>query len=419
MKKRIIIGILILSAVLILSVLFLTAYMSVKPIEEISQENIIGNSIASPDRIVYKDNENNYYEFVSGSEEYLELKELLNYSFSNYEKNGINISEEELEKIKQDTFLEFDYKKVSKNFVLSLNKEINPLIKLGNVGGNICIDKVKNIKKINNKLEELTKNKEPKNIEYKEYYSKNILDYFEYKYQQLFNTIDYSIYQVKIDNYEDYDKFKYICNLAIDEEITENTFKDNIVIITVSLIPKIEVEVNVGNIKYTYNSIENSTYGYRVHVLEVSKLVNTDCIYNNNMTDVENRIKMDKFNVEYDSSIENIDSEVFVTDFDNYINEYKNTNEFITKEEAKEIAEKGFQEAERICGTYEESTEKVSESEVLPNNFFTRKNTESDQTYYGKVSVYIFQREDEMGNGVSIYVDKATGKIIGGDAFGD
>ena len=32
---------------------------------------------------------------------------------------------------------------------------------------------------------------------------------------------------------------------------------------------------------------------------------------------------------------------------------------------------------------------------------------------------YIVRRENEMGNGIKIYVDVTTGLIIGGAAFGD
>ena len=47
----------------------------------------------------------------------------------------------------------------------------------------------------------------------------------------------------------------------------------------------------------------------------------------------------------------------------------------------------------------------------------------SDQSdkIYKEISrkCYIIQRENDMGNGISIYVDVTTGLIIGGEAFGD
>ena len=36
-----------------------------------------------------------------------------------------------------------------------------------------------------------------------------------------------------------------------------------------------------------------------------------------------------------------------------------------------------------------------------------------------KRNAYVVKRENDMGNGIKIYVDATTGLIIGGDAFGD
>lgn len=84
------------------------------------------------------------------------------------------------------------------------------------------------------------------------------------------------------------------------------------------------------------------------------------------------------------------------------------------------IAEKGFEETKRICGAYDKSTQVITEEKVIPNNFFTRKISERDNQYSEKIDTYVFTRVDDMElNGVKVYVDKKTGKIIGGAAFGD
>ena len=58
--------------------------------------------------------------------------------------------------------------------------------------------------------------------------------------------------------------------------------------------------------------------------------------------------------------------------------------------------------------------------EVTPNNYFTRKHNGSDQTYPDKKrKAYVFMKTNEMGNGVAVFVDVTTGKIIGGEAYGD
>ena len=118
---------------------------------------------------------------------------------------------------------------------------------------------------------------------------------------------------------------------------------------------------------------------------------------------------------------ENLDESVYLTDFENYnidSNEVK-----ISEERAKEIAEIGFQEsAARIAGEGIDDTESeyIEIREVSPNNYFTRKYSEATEVYTNiKRKAYVVTKENNMGNGVMIYVDVTTGLIIGGAAFGD
>ena len=124
---------------------------------------------------------------------------------------------------------------------------------------------------------------------------------------------------------------------------------------------------------------------------------------------------------EYDQAAEQLDEKIFVKNFDAY--QVTDNSVQISKSQAKKIAEKGFQEsakriaAEGIVDT-EEETDKVEE--VTPNNYFTRKHNGSDQTYPDKKrKAYVFMKTNEMGNGVAVFVDVTTGKIIGGEAYGD
>lgn len=123
--------------------------------------------------------------------------------------------------------------------------------------------------------------------------------------------------------------------------------------------------------------------------------------------------------VEHDNKVDNLE-DVFVTDITEFMNEYTNSTSKITKEKASKIAEKGFQEAERICGSYDENTQVLEERTIKPNNFFSRKIEWYDEVYSYNVDAYVFRRTDDMDlNGVEIYVDKKLGKIVGGYAFGD
>ena len=292
------------------------------------------------------------------------------------------------------------------------------MIKLADSGGSVVTKKILNRNKLKNTVDTLSKSEKKYTLDYKELTSLNHLEYLEYKYQELFKN-DSGVYQVKIENMSDYEKFKEICNIAVDTIIDKNTFVDNEIILTVTYKSKIDVKVSVGNIKYTYDKVENAEYACRVHLLIVSRIVNTDCIYNKNISQVESQVEYDNFKVNYNNSVENLNKDIFVTDFETFLGEYDNFKNTITEEEAKKVAETGFMEAERICGAYDDTTETVSEETVVPNNFFTRKISEGDMTYQRKIDVYVFSRVDSMGNGVSIYVDKKSGKIVGGVAFGD
>lgn len=419
MKKRtkiIVILILCLIAVCLISALFIVPYIE----QNQEYDNTFAENIIDPDRIVYKNEEGKYYQFEKGTEQYNELKYTIAKSVTNYNESGNTLTDEDIDKIHEKSFIEFDYETASKNYIVPLeeNEEKN-MIKLGTTGGMVVTTNLKNfnnIKKIANKVSEGQPIYE---LRYQEMLSRNTLNTIEYKYLQQFKEINYKIHQVKIQNIEDYEKYKEMCNLAFDEEITEETFRDNDLILTISLVPKITVKVSIGNIKYTYEQMDDVNYQYTAHLLIVSKIVNTDCIYNTDLTEVDSQVALDELNTKYDEAVENLDTNIFVTDFDEFYQEYQASTNTITQEEAEKIAEKGFEEAERVVGNYDKTTEKCEETEVYPNNFFTRKIEERDETEPYKVQVYSFIREDEIGNGVRINVDKRLGKIIGASAFGD
>lgn len=419
MKKRtkiIVILILCLIAVCLISALFIVPYIE----QNQEYDNTFAENIIDPDRIVYKDEEGKYYQFEKGTEQYNELKYTIAKSVTNYNESGNTLKDEDIDQIHEKSFIEFDYKTASKNYIIPLeNNEGKNLVKLGTTGGMIVTTNLKNFNSIIKIAEKVSEGQPTYELKYKEMISRNKIETMEYKYLQQFKEINYKIHQVKIENIEDYEKYKEMCNLAFDEEITEETFRDNDLILTISLVPKITVKVSIGNIKYTYEQMDDVNYQYTAHLLIVSKIVNTDCIYNTDLTEVDSQVALDELNTKYDEAVENLDTNIFVTDFDEFYQEYQASTNTITQEEAEKIAEKGFEEAERVVGNYDKTTEKCEETEVYPNNFFTRKIEERDETEPYKVQVYSFIREDEIGNGVRINVDKRLGKIVGASAFGD
>ena len=416
MKKVFIVLLLIIIAIILIVALFLVPYVMNN-----KTEIILGDEIILPDRIVYKNSNNQYYEFLKKSNEYNELINLVGNTLKNYTNDGDVVSQDTIDNIHNETFLEFDYETASKNYIIPFGNTLkDEMVKLSDTGGKICSTDLKNVNKIKKELDKkLTVGQKSYSLDYKEYISKNqfILDY---KYTQQFKNINYKIYQVKIQDMKTYERYQEMCHLAFDDQITEDIFNDYDVILTASMVPKITVKVSVGNIRYTYEDVPNS-YGaqYIAHLLVVSKIVNTDCIYNTDLSTVDQQASLDESRRTYDEQVDNLDENIFVKDFDSFSNEYTNSSSSITEDQAKEIANTAFDEASRIAGSYDKNSQTCKIQNVHPNNFFTRKSNETDSVLPNEVTAYCFSREDEIGNGVTVYIDNKLGKVIGGEAFGD
>lgn len=417
MKKLCIILFLILIGIALLVGLFVFSYKSVNT----SQNVILGDEIILPDRIVYKNSNNQYFEFLQDSEHYDEIIELVGGTLNNFSENGEIVSQDIIDTIHDnESFLEFDYETASKNYIIPFDDTYkNSMIKLATTGGKVCSTNLKNINRLNNELDKLSSSCKPYSLKYTELVSKNPFS-LEYKYSQQFKEINYKIYQVKITDLKTYERYEAMCNLSFEEPITEDTFTDNDLILTVTMVPKITVKVSIGNIRYTYENLPNS-YGspYTTHLLVVSKIVNTDCVYNTDLSTVDTQANLDQLETSYDEKIDNLDENLFVKDFDQFYNDYTNSASTLTEEQAQTVVTTACDEASRIAGKYNESSQTCELKSVHPNNFFTRKTNESDNVASYEVTAYCFRRTDEIGNGVEIYIDNKLGKIIGGRAFGD
>ena len=417
-KIMIIILLTVIAVGLIVS-LFIMQYNKQKEGAEID-ETIFAKNIIDPDRIVYRNTNGQYYQFEKGTAPYNQIKENIQKSLKNYNESGNTLTQEEIDNIHEKSFIEFDYETASKNYIIPLEEIEEPkMIKLGTTGGIVVSTNVEHLEEMIKIAEEQSENEMPYTLEYKEMISRNPIQTMEYKYLQQFKEINYKIHQVKIQDMETYELYKAMCNLAFDEEINEEIFKNNDLILTVSLVPKIDVKVNIGNIQYTYDRLDNAVMQYTAHLLVVSKIVNTDCIYNTDLTEIDAKVDREEFELEYDEAVENLDTETFVTDFDSFYQEYQNATGEITQEQAEEVAEKAFKEAERVVGSYDKQTQECTETQIKPNGFFTRKYNEGEQMAQYTVEVYAFTRKDEMMCGVTVYIDKKLGKVVGAESFGD
>ena len=418
--KIIIIILLTLIAIGLITALFVTQYYAQKNISSETSETIFTKNIIEPDRIVYRNQNGQYYQFAKDTEAYNQIIENIKKSLRNYSESGNTLTEEEIDAIHEKSFIEFDYETISKNYIIPLEENENAnMVKLGNTGGIVVSNQLSNLKELTTLVDEQSQNATPYEFQYQEFLSRNIITTMEYENLQEFKQINYKIYQVKIQDMVTYELYKEMCNLAFDTEITEDIFQNNDLILTVSLVPKITIKVNIGNIQYTYENMSDVDYQYTAHLLIVSKIVNTDCIYNTDLTEIEAEVDRGNFETEYDEQVDNLNTQIFVKDFNSFYQEYQNATGEISQEQAEEIAEVGFEEAERVVGNYDKETQECRETEITPNNFFTRKYNEGDKTEPYTVQGYAISRQDDMGNGVQIYVDKHLGKIVGASAFGD
>ena len=153
-----------------------------------------------------------------------------------------------------------------------------------------------------------------------------------------------------------------------------------------------------------------------------SQLYEVDTKISNTIAEKEKAEKQQEYeNNPNNIAVKNLDKNIFLTDFENYKPE--NNDVKIPESKAKEIAQNGFEESKkRIAGegADDKDSETVKIEQIKANNYFTRLSDQSDKIYKEILrKCYIIQRENDMGNGISIYVDVTTGLIIGGEAFGD
>ena len=152
-NKKVIIICFVLATIAILCSIFLVAYKST---EISNKKDIIGNEIIEPDRIVYRNSDGEYFEFLKGEESYEEIKNLLQKSITTYKEDGTKLSHNEIEQINNKTCMEFDYKTASKNYIIQLeNNDKQAVIKLADEGGKVCTEKISNMKKNKQIIREL------------------------------------------------------------------------------------------------------------------------------------------------------------------------------------------------------------------------------------------------------------------------
>lgn len=380
---------------------------------EIPNDNKVAynkHDILRPDRMIYKNRNNEYIIINSGTNEYEKIY------FELYDRiykfiDGKVYSEDQISNMQdKGSFIEFDYNTKSKNFVFMFDEKEIGIIRRSFGSGQVSQIRLENVEQLVKEIDNLTKN----NLDRysfdrtQNYTSENTLEAVTKDLE--LNETKGEVYQKVIEKEEKtYIELLRKLNFKSNKELPKVDFSRQSVIIIVSKFEIENIKQNIGNVKYEYGKKFDK---YIVNLLVVSKVVNVNCIYNN----INNTLLWEE---SHNQAIDNIDTTIFLQDFENYApvnNEVK-----ITEIQAKEIAEKGFEETIYSNGmrVNNASSETIKVEEVCANNYFTRRYDEPDEVYTEiKRKCYIVQREDVMKCGVAIYVDVTTGLIIGGYAFG-
>lgn len=176
-----------------------------------------------------------------------------------------------------------------------------------------------------------------------------------------------------------------------------------------------KLKQEITNLKYDYKELESKLLSQNESISNIKSNVDEIVEFMNK----EKEPKKIESNLYY-KAVNSLDNTIFLTDFENYS---PNNNDIkITEKRAKEIAQKGFEESKRIAseGTDDVNSETIKIEEIVANNYFTRYYYQENE-FYDKIKrkCYAIQRENDMGCGVTIYIDVTTGLIIAGRAFGD
>ena len=176
-----------------------------------------------------------------------------------------------------------------------------------------------------------------------------------------------------------------------------------------------KLKQEITNLKYDYKELESKLLSQNESISNIKSNVDEIVEFMNK----EKEPKKIESNLYY-KAVNSLDNTIFLTDFENYS---PNNNDIkITEKRAKEIAQKVFEESKRIAseGTDDVNSETIKIEEIVANNYFTRYYYQENE-FYDKIKrkCYAIQRENDMGCGVTIYIDVTTGLIIAGRAFGD
>ncbi len=399
---------------------------------EISNEKLEKNNVGlvdentilpTPDRIIYKNINNEYIIINSGTSAYTQIySELYNRITNTIE--GKVYSEDEISQMQnKGTFIEFDYNSKSKNYVFILEEKEIGIIKRFSDGGQVIQTSLSNKDKLIKKIENLTKDISTKydfNTEYN-YNSENKLSKVANDLK-LSQTKVAGVYQQVIEYDEnEYNAILKKLNFKTSHEMPKVDFNKQSVIVTVSRYEIKDIQKNIGNIKYELGKFLDE---YSVNIFIVSKVVNSKCIYFNTNVDELNVSKIsindNKNGVEY-----------YVQNGKYYANINNTKTEIISIEIASDIAEEETKKAKYQYQSWKsefyrgESIDNSISGELILglddiSRLYHWRAEWQNEEYEGKTmwKIRLFDKNDPLTS-LYIYVDAINGEIIGAGASSD
>ena len=416
--------------ILLLLVVFSIIFFIFK--NEISNEKLEKNNVGlvdentilpTPDRIIYKNINNEYIIINSGTSAYTQIySELYNRITNTIE--GKVYSEDEISQMQnKGTFIEFDYNSKSKNYVFILEEKEIGIIKRFSDGGQVIQTSLSNKDKLIKKIENLTKDISTKydfNTEYN-YNSENKLSKVANDLK-LSQTKVAGVYQQVIEYDEnEYNAILKKLNFKTSHEMPKVDFNKQSVIVTVSRYEIKDIQKNIGNIKYELGKFLDE---YSVNIFIVSKVVNSKCIYFNTNVDELNVSKIsindNKNGVEY-----------YVQNGKYYANINNTKTEIISIKIASDIAEEETKKAKYQYQSWKsefyrgESIDNSISGELILglddiSRLYHWRAEWQNEEYEGKTmwKIRLFDKNDPLTI-LYIYVDAINGEIIGAGASSD
>lgn len=278
--KKLVYILLIILIIALISIIFMFQINKEKTNTTIAEDKFI-----TPDRIIYKNDQSNYYIFEKNQENFAEIFAKVSNGVGTF-LDGEMLEETKINEIKnRGAFIEFDYNTVSKNFIILLNEENIGVIKMLESNGQVQTSTLKDKDKIKKYLDDVTKYQTSLEFtECKNYESTKTLPYEEIADLSGFEQKDTYHYQRKFTTSDEFSSTLEKLYFAPKEEKSRTALQNKIdfekqnAIITISQHTIKDVKQNVGNIRFTY---DNTVYNnYTVNLTVVSKVANINCIYN-------------------------------------------------------------------------------------------------------------------------------------------